>query len=353
MPDEHPLVIRFGAFGDMVMITSLLDRLTQRCGMPCDVVGTGNWTRTMYQHLPFVRNVYTIKSRSAPYFLSGDKQKLVKTIRQHDYRYVWLLETNNNSLKLAKRAGITHSINPIDFPRGTDEQTTEHWFRLANETPEGFGFPRDDSRACDTYLTASEEEIDKCRVWLTNRDIEPDSRIVCIQAGNKKTMKFGRKDRNSNTKYWHQRNWAAVIDAIHANDPDTQVLLCGVPAELAMTRDIRELCADKQRTHCVADELPMRRLFSLLSIADSCISVDTGPAHASAALGCNTTILYAKADARMCSPITTDARVERLYGRIPGSELGEGPASWADAHDIKLIEPETVYDAWCRSTAQD
>jgi heptosyltransferase-2/heptosyltransferase-3 len=40
------------------------------------------------------------------------------------------------------------------------------------------------------------------------------------------------------------------------------------------------------RVKAVADQLPLRRLFALLTRAHSMIRVDTGPAHAAAALGC-------------------------------------------------------------------
>jgi hypothetical protein len=40
---------------------------------------------------------------------------------------------------------------------------------------------------------------------------------------------------------------------------------------------------DQGQVHNVADDLPLRRLLALLSMAHSGISVDTGPAHAAAA----------------------------------------------------------------------
>ncbi len=54
MPDSHPLVCRFGAFGDMVLLTPLLRQLYLRSGLPCDLVTIGGWNTILFQQLPCV-----------------------------------------------------------------------------------------------------------------------------------------------------------------------------------------------------------------------------------------------------------------------------------------------------------
>ena len=65
MTDAHPLVCRFGALGDMVLLTPLLQQLYLRSGLPCDIVGVGGWNRSLFAEMPWVRDVYSIDSRSA------------------------------------------------------------------------------------------------------------------------------------------------------------------------------------------------------------------------------------------------------------------------------------------------
>ncbi len=353
MPDPHPLVCRFGAFGDMVMLTPMLKRLYQRCGKPVDVVGIGGWTATMFEHMPYVRRVYTIDSRKTPYLLSRSKKQLTTQLRKDAHQYAWLCEQSPHSYKLMKKGGVDvdASINALDYPRLTHEHASEHWFRLANINPGDCSWDQEDDHPINTELFVSGNEIKSCRDWLTKLGIAPDSPLVCVQPGNKKTMRAGRIDRNSNTKYWHEANWAAVIDVVTHTLPGCSVLLCGVPAEYSITQDIYDLCVDQRNIYCVANDLPLRRLLALLTLAHSCISVDTGPAHAAAALNCPVTVLFGQADARICRPISSDSPVEVVAGKIAGAELTSAPESWAKCHNIGLITPEDVILGW-RKTLQ-
>ena len=71
MSDPHPLVCRFGALGDMVLLTPMLRQLYLRSGLPCDVIGIGAVNRLLFAEMPWVRQVYTIDSRSAPYWFKA------------------------------------------------------------------------------------------------------------------------------------------------------------------------------------------------------------------------------------------------------------------------------------------
>lgn len=352
MPDQHPLVCRFGAFGDMVMITPLLKRLHERSGLACDVVGIGSWTQIMFEQMPYVRNVYTIKSRKTPYIFSRDKKQLAKTLINHNYNNAWVCELNKKSYQLMRKGQISESVNALTSPRMTSEHAAEQWFRLGNASPPQFDYPLCNNNELNTELFVSELEVDECQKWLEQQSIDANAPLVCIQAGNKNTMQTGHIDRNSNHKYWHQRNWAKVVDAVLEQLPNAHVLLCGVPAEYALTLDIFDLCKHQSRIHCVAKDLPLRRLLALLSIAHSCISVDTGPAHAAAALNCDVTVLFGKADARICSPVSSQSRVIQIAGRIPNSQLEPSPQSWAKYHDIRLIRPQQVIEGWIECIGQ-
>jgi heptosyltransferase-2/heptosyltransferase-3 len=117
-----------------------------------------------------------------------------------------------------------------------------------------------------------------------------------------------------------------------------------------MTLDIKALCSHQQQVYCVADELPLRRLLALLSLAHSCISVDTGPAHAAAALDCPLTVLFGQADARRYQPLSSTSKVVVIAGRNHAIELLDGESSWQQAHDIKLIPIDDVVQGWIHCT---
>lgn len=339
MPDNHPLVCRFGALGDMVLLTPLLKQLYQRSGLPCDVIGVGGWNRLLFSEMPWVRDVLTIDSRSAPYWFNRSQRELVQTLRQRSYRFVWIAETSDKSYRLLARAGITRakSITQLDLEPVQQEHYTDKWLRLGRGSPSGFDFPQAELEP-DTELFVSSEEQQQCRQWLQSRGLDPGRPLICVQAGSKRTTRRGKADRSSNTKYWREQNWAEVIDGVIERLPDAQVLLCGVPAELEMCRAIEACCRSPRQVHSVADDLPLRRLLALLSMAHSCISVDTGPAHAAAALNCPLVVLFGKASPHRFRPVSAASPVAVLQGFAAGEAASEP--------DIGYIEPGQVLAEW-------
>ena len=343
MPDSHPLVCRFGAFGDMVMITPLLRQLYLRGGLPCDVLAIGGWNKPLFEQMPYVRNVFTIDSRSAPYWFDRSQRELVRTLKSHQHQFVWVCETSAKSYRLLARAGIdrSSSVSQPDLPVIHGEHYCAKWLRLGNLSPPGFEYPQHQAEALDTELFVSEDEVRQCRRWLQTRGLNPEAPIVCVQSGSKRTTRRGRADRSSNTKYWHEKNWAEVIDGIIESLPGAQVLLCGVSAEIEMCQAIQKLCRLTKNVQTVADDLPLRRLLALLSIAHSCISVDTGPAHAAAALDCPLLVLFGKANPNRFRPVSSNSPVQVIVGHAASN-----PDS---AADIGYITPAQVLGEWIRS----
>ena len=340
MAEQHPLVCRFGAFGDMVLLTPLLRHLYRRSGLPCDLVAIGTWNHALFANMPYVRRIYTIASRSTPYWFNPAQRQLVADLRKAGHRHAWVCETDRRSYRLLARAGIDrhNSVCETDLPRVEQEHYCDKWLRLANLSPPGFEAPVLEAEPADTELFVNSDEIVECRYWLQQRRLDPEAPIVCIQAGSKRTMRRGRPDRSSNHKYWAPANWTAVIEGVLQRLPQAQVLLCGVPAEADMCADILAECSQTARVHIVADDLPMRRLLALLSIAHSCISVDTGPAHAAAALNCPLTVLFGTANPNRFRPVSAHSPVIVLQGRSSAA-ADEGP-------HIGLISPERVLTAW-------
>ena len=340
MPDNHPLVCRFGALGDMVLLTPMLRQLYQRSGLPCDVVGIGGANKILFTEMPWVRNVYSIDSRSAPYWFNRSQRELTTALRQAQHRFVWICETNRKSYRLLARAGITraNSINQLDLTPVSAEHYCDKWLRLGNLSPDGFGAAPMTILEPGTELFVSSAEIDECRDWLRERSIDADAPLLCIQAGSKRTTRRGPANRASNSKYWHEGNWAGLIDEITTRLPGIQVMLCGVPAESEMCDAIKARCRISDNVHNVANDLPLRRLFALLSLAHSCVSVDTGPAHAAAALNCPLVVLFGKASPERFHPVSRGSPVQVIQGYIDNTTTSEP--------DISHITVERVVEAW-------
>ncbi len=342
MPDPHPLVCRFGALGDMIMITPLLSQLYLRSGLACDIVTIGAWNKRLFEQMPYVRNVYTIDSRSAPYWFNHSQRGLVTSLKAHQHRFVWVCETSGKSYRLLARSGINrdNSANQPDLAVIHGEHYCEKWLRLAEISPPGFEHPQRNPEPINTELFVSQDEVQACRQWLQTRGLDPQAPLICVQAGSKRTTRSGRADRSSNTKYWHQDNWASVIDGFIEFLPGAQVLLCGIGAEIEMCRAIQARCQSSAKVQTVADDLPLRRLLALLSIAHSCTSVDTGPAHAAAALNCPLVVLFGKANPDRYRPISSQSPVRVMRGKADGES----------EPDIGYITPQQVITAWIEAT---
>lgn len=169
--------------------------------------------------------------------------------------------------------------------------------------------------------------------WLQRHRLHHKS-LVLLQPGNKRTLKRGRAGQLGDEKAWPAERWVALVREVLARGPRVHVILCGVPAERSVLRAIAG-AADSDRVLEASGELPLRRLLALLERASGMISVDTGPAHAAAAMGCPLIVLYgAQSPARWLPRSPSGSAVVGLGGppqrhRVSEIALEEVLAAWA------------------------
>ena len=75
-----PLVVRFGAFGDMVLIIPMLKFLSQRFGHPCEIVCSGPWCEPLLQRVPAAGLRFLTSRR--PYWFNRSQRRLAARLRQ-------------------------------------------------------------------------------------------------------------------------------------------------------------------------------------------------------------------------------------------------------------------------------
>jgi heptosyltransferase-2/heptosyltransferase-3 len=102
--------------------------------------------------------------------------------------------------------------------------------------------------------------------------------------------------------------------------PQAAILMLGVPREHDLNQQIIAL-SGVAGVFNLAKELPIPRLLALQSRASAMISVDTGPAHSAAAVGCPVLVLFGVADPVRNLPRGGDTPVRHLVG------LGSGGPS--------------------------
>jgi ADP-heptose:LPS heptosyltransferase len=303
--NRRPLVMRCGAFGDMVLLTPLLRELAARFGTPVDIVSSGGWTRPLLAGQPGVGELYLVKSRRRPYLISPDQWRLVRTLRARGAGPTWFLDAGGIGKRLLTRAGISADwiVDAAALPRLPGEHYLERFWRVAAVMPRALvapppPLPAHAVRGCALEVAdASRRDVAD---WLAGLGLA-GRRLLLVQAGNKRTMRRGDRRRASNTKYWPEQRWGAVIDAMAARCPGHAILLLGVPSEHALNDEIRRH-ARASAVYNVAADLPVPRLVALLERAEAMVSVDTGPAHAAAAVGLPLVVLFGAADPALYRP---------------------------------------------------
>jgi heptosyltransferase-2/heptosyltransferase-3 len=342
MSPQRPLVMRCGAFGDMVLLTALLRQLHARLGMPADIIASGSWSVPLLGGQPGVGEIFILRSRKSAYWASRSQQHLVRWLKARGAGPTWYCDSGAGR-ELLRRGGIADDFVCEDqsLARIPGEHFVDRWIRLANSTPPAFvgKLPatqaRIESRAVISIDAAARSELEH---WLARRRLS-NRELVLLQTGNKRTMRGWLHTRATNTKYWPPERWAEVVRALRAARPEAALVLMGVPREFALNAQIMRR-ARVPGLHNVADDLPVRVLLPLLERATSLVSVDTGPAHAAAALNCPTVALFGNSDPLLYRPggVTTPAIT--LVGEIDGRR------------NILGIQPAAVIAAWRELTAR-
>src|SRR5579871_1523346 len=301
----RPMVVRFGALGDMVLMTVAIRRLSERYGSPVDVVGSGTWTRPLLEGQAGVGEIFLTRSRRSPYWLDPGQWRLLKQLKRRGAGPTWLFDAQIDKLRwLLSRAGW-RSGQLVTLDRLADvagEHFCDRWQRFVQLDPERAepSLPDDFARQQQQSALPMLRVPRQGREQLQNleRRLQLAGRpIILIQAGNKRTMRRGDPRRRSNIKYWPEAWWAEVLRALRGLYPDHLLLLIGAPEEAAFNEDILALSATDGACN-VATAMTVPLLMALCERAAGLISVDTGPAHVAAAIGCAALVLYTSPGAR-------------------------------------------------------
>jgi heptosyltransferase-3 len=335
-PHAPPLIVRFAAFGDVVLITALVEVLFRRYGTRVDLLSSGPWTRALLADDPRIGTVQLVTSRKTPYPLRPSQWQAVRWLRRRGIGPVYQCDPEPKAQWLVEHAGVPREwiVRAHDFPAPQPMHWTEWWQAIGERTPPALAGRVPEIAGIDTVprLYVGAQARAECDRWLAERGWGGDL-LVLVQAGNKRTLKRGRRAGAADAKYWPPQRWGELARGVLACLPDARVLLTGAPVEHAVVEAIRE-AAGSARVHNVATTMTVPRLLALIERADSMISVDTGPAHAAGALDCPVTVMFANADQRWWRPRSRLGRVA-----VTGGE--SGPAS-----RLVDIEVPAVLAAW-------
>ena len=135
-----PLVVRFAAFGDVVLLTPLLEILHRRFGRRVELLGAGDWTPELLAQDPHVGEVRLVRSRRAAYALCPSQWQAVRWLRTRPPGPIYLCEPDDKAQWLLDRAGIDRRrvLRAFDFQAQRQIAFSEWWTSIAQLTPEAW-----------------------------------------------------------------------------------------------------------------------------------------------------------------------------------------------------------------------
>lgn len=346
LPSAVPLqatVFFFHRLGDMVMLTALLQYLHRRYRRPCQVVGAGSWTAAVYAGNPDVARVFSFH-RHLPFPLSFEWRRLVRALRESDPGPIYICEHHYRQLPRIRRMLALARINPqrcvyiCEEREARNRHFVDRLVRFGKLTPaalreEDYPLPRS-HRVWAPQVRIADGERAACEAWLAERGWSR-GQLIIVQPGNHRSMSRPRmpwRRKRSDDKSWPIECWAALLNMVHARAPEAVIILRGAAAEVPMLEQIREAAG---LSEVGVAGLALRPFFALCARAYSMISVDTGPAHAAAALGVPLVVLFGAHWPSYWAP--------RSATSSPVITVG-GPPQSVRADQISV---QTVFDAWC------
>jgi ADP-heptose:LPS heptosyltransferase len=330
----------------MIMLSALLEILHRRYGRPCRIIGAGAWTAAIYGSHGDVAEVRCL-GRHTAFFLDREWWRALRMLRAARGAPVYVCEDFPRKLPRVRRllrwsgTPASRCVFMAEMLAAAGARAPEHWVdrlvALGRRTPPAFReadfpWPEPPPRCAPRLEIAPAERAD-CEAWLGERGWRGRP-LVLVQPGNQRTMKSGARPRVSadDHKAWPVDRWAALLPRLQQRMPQAVILLVGAPQEAAFLEQVHTAVKSSSVNIAV---LSLRRLFALCAVSHSMISVDTGPAHAAAAVGLPLVVLFGAYPRSRWQP--------RSAVGSPVVAVGGPPA----ASRLDEIPESVVFEAWC------
>lgn len=353
-----PVVIRFGRLGDTILLQPLMRKLQQRYGKPCRVLALGGWPSVLFSAQPEVDGFIPLRSQHGSLLFSPARWRAALALRQlRDCPFYVCepeLRARTKVRPMLKLAGVRPEN--CQFIEDTPVLQNEHWIdwlmRFGDRTPPAFrsayGASSDEApfTVDNTLLekgprktgsapqlqASADERVDRDE-WLRQQGMLGRP-LVLLQPANKRTIRWnGVRRADDDDKSWPAKRWGALARAIAYRLPEAQILFCGSAAEAGYIRSLLA-ATDTGSLRIDTAVLPLGRLKALLEIAHSMISVDTGPAHLAAAMGCPLVVLFGSRWPSMWAPRSGHGSPVSVIGGLP------------EVTRIDEIDTSQVVSAW-------
>jgi len=156
----------------------------------------------------------------------------------------------------------------------------------------------------EAVLTAREADVAEARTLLTAGGWDGRRRLVAVAPG----AAYG------TAKQWLPEHFIALVGELVGTDGATCVLVGGKGSDAATTAQVREAQPPHVRDHVidVAGATSLHLLAGVLSLADACVSNDSGAMHVAAALGVPVVAIFGPTNEHETAPLARASRPARV-----------------------------------------
>lgn len=321
------LIVRCGALGDLVYSASVMDALIKQYGPDVQI----DWVctpgpGTLFTYDKRVRNVFPLKHRKPPIWLSPQKRKIIAYSKEHPYDLLINLETGEQFDALCKKVESRHKLGtPFttlsnDHPKENRAVTRKRVYAdvispdiLEESVPRLFGTPLE---MLKKKLALPENYI---AVAPTNSHI---------------------KKQRINYRAWPNAHWSRLINALAT---EHNVVILGAKGEEAILNEF-ELAPSSNIINFIGKN-SITDLVTVIEQAQCLVTTDTAPAHIAAAVNTPLYILMGPNDPVTDSPYQTkENEVNILRTGIACSPCYNTPTMFACRDNVCMreIDPDEL-----------
>ncbi|HUX10064.1 MAG TPA: glycosyltransferase family 9 protein [Terriglobia bacterium] len=306
------LIVRAGAIGDTLMATPLV-RAVRHTFPKCHLVFLCSAAALdVVRHNPHLDQAIPVAYRHLPVWLSSEKSRIHRTLRDLDLDWALVLESHPSFIDLARKGGARRIIAYSGDDQGQgfeparfdpQKHSIENHLELAR--PLGL---RPDGLQMELYNEPETNEIVARR--LERAGIARDDRLVGIHAG------WGGRTRSPNQtllRSWPPDRFAQMVRWL-VKERGARVVLTGSEGDRPLVRYI----ARAAEAPCVdlAGQLSLAKLAALIHRMNAYLTVDSGPAHMAAALGTSLVTLWGPGIFEQTAPLSPANPPRILYHRV-------------------------------------
>lgn len=327
------LFVYFAGIGDAVMFVPLLRRFAE--DGPTDVL-VRDFATGMLDGQLFVRRVWTLRhpnrgrSAAAALLFGGERRNLGRGLAQEAYDEIVIFDRERQHIVrwieswcgagIVRRAKLSSGhpdrLGVSCMSLGIDPDSMEPWPRME----------------VDQHLRSRMADL-----------LTPMGRVVGVQVGSGPVSKWPRR---FDVKGLSPEQWAGLVTRLLESGEADAVVFQG-------TRDERPLVdavinglgsSVRSRSHDWTGRFELKELMALMVCYRALVSVDTGPAHLAAAVGCPLLVFFGPSDPREYL-MRGSAPVSMVLGSAP-CQFCAGTDAFKRCRHNRCLRDLGVDDLW-------